>query len=88
MMSKKKKADLTVLCAILVAAFASGVLYACTPTQRAIVHTVVDLVDAVCGDSDDVDACLGKMQTRRASMRAAAAGSASVGAADAGVSTP
>ncbi len=89
-MSKKKKADVSVVLAILVAIVISGVLWACTPTQRAIVHTVVDLIDTVCGDNDDIDTCLGKAQAQRAALRASAAASASAGAApDAGApSTP
>lgn len=52
---------------------------ACTPAQRNIVRSVVDLVDEVCGDSDSIDTCLGKATAARA--RAAAA--ADAGAADA-----
>lgn len=42
---------------------------ACTPAERAVVRSVVDLVDEVCGDKDTVDECLGKAQAKRASMR-------------------
>jgi len=45
-------------------------LVACTKEQRAIVRTVVDIVDQVCGDKDSVDECLGKAQAARAAARA------------------
>ena len=47
-----------------------GVLVSCTKEQRAIVRTVVDIVDQVCGDKDSVDECLGKAQAARAAARA------------------
>lgn len=45
-------------------------LISCTKEQRAIVRTVVDIVDQVCGDKDSVDECLGKAQAARAAARA------------------
>lgn len=42
----------------------------CTRQQRAIVRTVVDLVDQVCGDRDTLDECLGKAQAARAAAQA------------------
>jgi hypothetical protein len=45
-------------------------LVSCTKEQRAIVRTVVDIVDQVCGDKDSVDECLGKAQAARAAARA------------------
>lgn len=47
-------------------------LFACTPQQRSIVRSVVDLVDEVCGDADTVDSCLGKATAARAKAAAAA----------------
>jgi hypothetical protein len=46
-------------------------LLACTPEQRAVVKTIVDLVELVCDANDDQDTCLGKMQAHRAAARAA-----------------
>lgn len=40
----------------------------CTPAQRDLAHTVVDVADAVCGKSDPLDVCLRKMQARAAEM--------------------
>jgi len=48
----------------------------CTPTQRAVVRSVVDLVDEVCGDNDSLDDCLTKAQAKRSAMRAGAAADA------------
>lgn len=41
----------------------------CTPQQRAIVRTVVDVVEQVCGDGDSVDDCIGKMQAHRDGLK-------------------
>lgn len=49
-------------------------LVSCTKEQRSIVHTVVDIIDQVCGDKDTVDECLGKAQAARAAARAKASG--------------
>jgi len=48
----------------------------CTPTQRTVVRSVVDLVDEVCGDHDSVDDCLSKAQAKRSAMRAGASADA------------
>ncbi len=50
-----------------------GVFLACTPAQRAIVRTIIDVANVVCGDGDDVDACLLKMQGARAAAAKAQA---------------
>jgi hypothetical protein len=55
---------------------------ACTPTQRAVVRSVVDLVDEVCGDQDSLDDCLTKAQAKRSAMRAGAAADAGAAGAD------
>jgi hypothetical protein len=51
-------------------------LVSCTKEQRSIVHTVVDIIDQVCGDKDTVDECLGKAQAARAAARAGASADA------------
>lgn len=67
-----------------VAGLLSGgvVLGACTAQQRQIARDVLDLVDAVCKDSDTVDQCLPKMQRARAAQLEGGAGG--IGGGDAG----
>jgi hypothetical protein len=71
----------TAVLAVLFAGISWSTVASCTKQQRAIVRTVVDIVDQVCGDQDNVDECLGKAQAARAAARAAAAQDA--GSADA-----
>lgn len=47
-------------------------LFACTPQQRTVVRSVVDILDQVCGDGDTIDSCLGKATAARAKAAAAA----------------
>ena len=68
--------------ALYVAVFYCPALVGCTKAQRAVVRSVVDLVDEVCGDNDSVDDCLGKAQAKRASMRHVPAAAADAGAGD------
>ena len=40
----------------------------CTPAQRSVIRSVVDVIEEVCGDGDSVDVCLGKAQAHRAAL--------------------
>lgn len=48
----------------------------CTPTQRAIVRSVTEVIDEVCGDKDSIEECLSKAQMKQAAKRAAQDGGA------------
>jgi hypothetical protein len=60
--------------------FVPFLMNGCTPAQRSVVRSVVDIIEEVCGDKDTVDQCLGKAQAHRAALRRGDAGAADAAA--------
>lgn len=60
----------------LISAFILGALtyqMSCTMPERAIIKSVIDIIDTVCGEKDTVDECLSKVNKLRAEQRKAEA---------------